>query len=405
MKKLIVVVGLLFFFSNASSQWIQISNGMGTNKIVWSLAVKNNNIFAGTEEGVYISTNNGDYWEKTSFNNQQGNILLVNENNIYLGTDSGVFLSTNNGQNWVQTELKHRRVWSFAVKGNNIFAGTAGHGVYLSTNNGVNWQQSGLTNYFISSLAVSGNNIFAGDWESPTVFRSTNNGTNWMQTYLGYAIYRVVLCLAVKENYIFAGTDNYGVFYSSNNGINWTQTVLNNFSVLSIKTNSNYLFVGATSYSSGGVYLSSNNGVSWILRNQGLNPFNIWSLITTSQYIFAGTDSSVWRRSLSEIIGIQKISTNIPDKFSFSQNYPNPFNPTTSIRYKVESRKFIRLIVYDILGKEIATLVNEKLNAGEYEVQFPNEQLTNVQLPSGVYFYSLFAEGNLIETKKMVLLK
>jgi hypothetical protein len=105
------------------------------------------------------------------------------------------------------------------------------------------------------------------------------------------------------------------------------------------------------------------------------------------------------------ITNISIISTNFPNDFSLSQNYPNPFNPTTTISYKVASYKVIRLVVYDILGKEIAVLVNEKQSPGMYEVKFPNVQSANVQLPSGVYFYTLFADGNLIETRKMVLIK
>ena len=107
---------------------------------------------------------------------------------------------------------------------------------------------------------------------------------------------------------------------------------------------------------------------------------------------------------LSNIIGIQSINSNIPDKFSLSQNYPNPFNPTTNIKYQIAKNSFVTLKVYDILGKEITTLVNEKLQPGEYEVQFPNVQVANVQLPSGVYFYKLVA-GDFSETRKMILLK
>lgn len=102
---------------------------------------------------------------------------------------------------------------------------------------------------------------------------------------------------------------------------------------------------------------------------------------------------------------VKNISTSIPDKPSLFQNYPNPFNPSTNIRYQIKDTRFVTLKVYDILGKEVATLVNERFKPGEYEVQFPNEQMTNVQLPSEIYFYSLYSDGKLIDTKKMVLLK
>ena len=88
-----------------------------------------------------------------------------------------------------------------------------------------------------------------------------------------------------------------------------------------------------------------------------------------------------------------------PTKFSLEQNYPNPFNPVTSIKYVVGSLQNVTLKVYDILGNEIETLVNEEKPAGTYEVEFDGSGF-----PSGVYFYKLEA-GNFIETRKMVLIK
>lgn len=88
-----------------------------------------------------------------------------------------------------------------------------------------------------------------------------------------------------------------------------------------------------------------------------------------------------------------------PKNFSLAQNYPNPFNPITSLQYAIGSRQFVTLKVYDLLGREIATLVNEEKPAGSYEVEF-----SAINLPGGVYFYQLKA-GDFRETKKMILLK
>ncbi len=88
-----------------------------------------------------------------------------------------------------------------------------------------------------------------------------------------------------------------------------------------------------------------------------------------------------------------------PTKFSLQQNYPNPFNPSTSIQYAISSRQFVSLKVYDVLGKEIATLVNEEKSAGSYEIGFNASHLA-----SGIYYYQLRA-GDYVETKKMVLMK
>jgi len=103
------------------------------------------------------------------------------------------------------------------------------------------------------------------------------------------------------------------------------------------------------------------------------------------------------RRQLYPIGGVS--DENGIDGFLLEQNYPNPFNPRTSIQYAINSRQFVSLKVYDVLGSEIATLVNEEKPAGEYEVEFDG-----TELPSGVYFYKL-QSGMFSETKKMIFLK
>jgi hypothetical protein len=89
----------------------------------------------------------------------------------------------------------------------------------------------------------------------------------------------------------------------------------------------------------------------------------------------------------------------VPQKYILSQNFPNPFNPTTNIRFEIPRTLLVKLIVYDNLGREVATLVNEKLNAGSYEFEWNASEY-----PSGVYFYKLITDS-FVETKKMVLLK
>jgi len=98
--------------------------------------------------------------------------------------------------------------------------------------------------------------------------------------------------------------------------------------------------------------------------------------------------------------------TKILDDFLLSQNYPNPFNPSTSIQYAISNRQFVQLKVYDVLGNEITTLVNEEKPEGMYNVQFTMNNLPAGRqgLSSGIYFYQLKA-GNYLETKKMILMK
>ena len=88
-----------------------------------------------------------------------------------------------------------------------------------------------------------------------------------------------------------------------------------------------------------------------------------------------------------------------PIEFNLSQNYPNPFNPGTIIKYSVANKQIVKLKIYDLLGKEVATLVNEEKTAGNYSINFNGGGLA-----SGIYFYRLQA-ADYIETKKMILLK
>lgn len=116
---------------------------------------------------------------------------------------------------------------------------------------------------------------------------------------------------------------------------------------------------------------------------------------------YSGYYKLYWRNITSSTNADEKL---FPTKFSLEQNYPNPFNPSTSIQYSINSMQFVTLKVYDVLGKEVATLVNEEKSAGSYEVKFNSAMLSTTSLPSGVYFYQLSA-GDFIETKKMILLK
>jgi len=99
------------------------------------------------------------------------------------------------------------------------------------------------------------------------------------------------------------------------------------------------------------------------------------------------------------VTGVEQDPYFVPSSFSLSQNYPNLFNPTTTINYELSATADVTLTVYDVLGEEVATLVDEEKPAGMYSVAF-----NAANLPSGTYFYQLRA-GNFVETKKMILLK
>ncbi len=406
MKKVIYTILVLIIvhstlnIENCMCQWVQ-TNGPGPPNL-YCLANSGTNIFCGTSlGGVYLTTNNGTSW--TAVNNGlpgpdfTTSALAVSGANLFAGLGSGVFLSTNNGSNWTAAGLTGKYISSLAVSGSNLFAGTGNEGVFLSTNNGASWTtvNNGLTNLNIKALAISGTNIFAGTYNGG-VFLSTNNGSSWTSVGL---ITQSVVSFAVSGTNIFAGTAIAGVYKSTNNGTNWiaVNNGLNNQNVLALALSDTKLFAGTEV----GVYYSSNNGTSWSQKNEGFGVIpRIYSLLIANNYIFVGTNnSSVWRRPLSDFIGIKNISSEIPSVYSLSQNYPNPFNPTTNIKFQVKSSGFVKLVVFDILGKEVANLVNEKLSSGTYEAAFDGSNMA-----SGIYLYRL-TTGNFVDTKRMILIK
>jgi len=155
--------------------------------------------------------------------------------------------------------------------------------------------------------------------------------------------------------------------------------------------------LGWFAFDEGQIVVTRDGGITWatdanapdgVLCVNFINENNGWA--AGKRGIFLSTASYT---------GIINYSISTSSRFSLSQNYPNPFNPTTNIKFQITNNKYTTLKVYDILGKEIAILVNEKLKPREYEVTFDGSIF-----PSGVYFYKL-QSGEYTETKKMLLIK
>ncbi len=150
---------------------------------------------------------------------------------------------------------------------------------------------------------------------------------------------------------------------------------------------------------------STNEGENWNtqLTNETINLFIQLIALTRIMAGLLVQGGSILHTTNGGVTFIEDEENNFtqPKEFLLQQNYPNPFNPSTSIQYAISSTQFVTLKVYDLLGREVATLVNEEKTAGSYNAQFT---MNNVQLSSGIYFYKLQA-GDFVETKKMILLK
>jgi hypothetical protein len=150
----------------------------------------------------------------------------------------------------------------------------------------------------------------------------------------------------------------------------------------------------------GVVYRSSDAGGTWAAAYTGTP--TLWAINMTSVSGCAhgwavGASGTIVR--MINIVGVSNNKNEIPNVYNLEQNYPNPFNPTTMISFDIPKADNVKLVVYDVLGREVALLVNQFRQAGTYDVQFDGSTLS-----SGVYFYRL-ETGSFTQTKKMLLVK
>jgi photosystem II stability/assembly factor-like uncharacterized protein len=411
---ILYIAVILLIHSSSYSQWIH-NSGQPDGDINAFTSI-GTSLFAGTDEnGIYLSTDNGIHWNAVNNGLTSTRIqsFTISGANIFAGTfDGKVFLSTNEGANWNEVsnglpnhppwELDNP-IWALAVSDTTLFAGTHNNGVFRSIDNGSSWMTTGLANCTITSLAVIGTYIFAGESESG-VFLSTNNGIDWKTVNAGLpSEYRQINTLSVCDSNLFVNAYRFdidegykgGVFLSTDKGLSWNTANLN-IPEVAFGVSDAGLFVS----SSAQIYFTSNNGTSWNVVSNDLTYIYINTLIINNGYLFVGTKEGIWRRPLSEITSIRGISLNhLPQKSMLQQNYPNPFNPITIIEYKLSASSHVSLKVYDELGRELRTLINEHQYAGDYKFVFNAKDL-----PSGNYFYCLRA-GSFSTTKKFVLLK
>ncbi len=391
---LLFIIGTFISVQFTSAQWANVSNGMG-NYQVYSLLKSGNNIFAGTlSHGLFISTDDGSSWSLagTSLYSRIVFSLTTFGNYLYAGTDLGVWRTSNNGAYWSVTSINNNSTYSLASNQTRVFAGLHNSGLFYSSG-GTGWFISSLNITNVKAIVTDGDFLLAGGGNNAGVYLSTNNGTNWSPTTLNN---KSVYSLALNGNYACAGTSS-GVYVSLDRGYTWTQSGLNNSLIYSMAVYGNYVFAGTEL---NGVYVSSNGGADWVQKNDGLGNLTVFALCIKDNYIFAGASAnSVYRRTLGELVGVNPVSNNIPESFTLSQNYPNPFNPQTTINYSIRQSGKVKLSVSDIAGRELAVLVDDTQVAGEYRVIFNGSELS-----SGIYFYSLTVPG-FVSTKKMILVK
>ncbi len=392
------------YTNKVNAQWVKMDSP--PCDFIFCFGVNNTNLFAGVFGGFFISTNDGISWTSNALTDTSVYALAISDGNIFAGTGHGVLFSTNDGTSWTVTSLADTfiaatNINAFAVSPNktggiNLFA-AGDSGVFLSSNNGASWSTvtSGLTNKNVKDLALIDTNLFAGT--TAGIFLSTDNGSSWDSTTLSSFFINnleVISDITIGTNLI-AGTFYGGAFLSTDNGTSWTSinNGLTGSDVYTFAVSDTNLFAGTDR----GVFLSTNNGASW--SNVGFANDFVHTLSVLGTNLFAW-NNGIWRRPLSEMITSVRVSSpNVPAEFTLEQNYPNPFNPETRIGFRIPGAGYVSLKVFDVLGRNVANLVNSSMSPGNYEATFNGSNLA-----SGTYFYRL-QSGKFFQTRKLVLQK
>ncbi len=395
----------LFFVSIAVAQ--NSFQQTSLTALVGVITSHNGVLYAGSDDGnIYVSTDTGSTWTSHSYGSAvpvngmavsptTGTFLIITEGN-------GGFRSTDNGITWVQipnTAGAVFRTINMRTNGN-FYLGTQNDGFFRSTDDGINWTpiSSGVPESNVrSSLITNSGAILIGVKGSNGIYRTTDDGTTWTLTGFPQS-YRIYTLCEAPNNYIYAGTGEFmhGIFRSTDDGLTWTNVYQSD----TIQFNNSIAYDGNI-YVGGlfnGVFRSTDNGNSWTVITNGFQSLIGFSLCGFGGYIFAGTGAGLYRSS-NAVSAVNEDKNIAPNNFSLEQNYPDPFNPSTKIKYSIPNSEFVSLKVYDVLGKEVATLVNQQNGAGIHEVNFNASKLA-----SGIYFYRLEAGKNIL-TRKMLLIK
>ena len=296
----------------------------------------------------------------------------------------------------------------------------AGRGiVFKSTNSGTNWtatnSSTAITNNPPVSMAISYTNpdvVFVGTAAvnyTSEIFRTVNGGMTWTEIK-GELPHSYPMDIEVDPDnddnvfVVFSGFGNSHAFRSTNKGDEWINigNGLPDVPATSVTVDPAkpyYVYVGTDL----GVFFSPDTGHTWVDMNGDLPDACMVTDLSVSRsnrkLRIATHGSGVFETDMIDeyVVGVEEKES--PETFHLSQNYPNPFNPTTTIEYNISSFQHVSLKVYDVLGREVSTLVDTEQNSGSYKVLFDASGLA-----SGIYYYRLTVAGR-SATRKLTLIK
>ena len=416
MYKKLLILSILFSAVVVNAQWTQIA--LPTVTINCLTASSDGTVlFAGTNNsGIYSTTNNGDSWQRKDNGVITASCNAINtqafRNNAYLaGTDVGFCVSSDAGNTWVYpttvTGITDPHI-------NSVSYGTSSSrgDIYLGTNSGIFYIQDKTSTFKPMNSGLPSNSkinaLALVQLQSEYFLCGTDNGVYIFSTQ-GSMWSRTAITKTVNSILGGAGNANVasdiGLYMSNNPSSFWssphTDAAMKDLNFLSMcftgVPGKSFIWVGTGTL--GKIYKSTNSGGGWFDVSNGLLVTQVKCLAAMGDYLIAGTDDGIWRRAMTQLTSVEDKNNSIPTAYSLAQNYPNPFNPTTTINFSVPKTSLVNLKVYDLLGREVSTLVNENKPTGIYSVQFNANKLV-----SGIYFYRMQA-GDFVQTKKLILLK
>lgn len=396
MKKILLTLVLILSCSPAFGQWEPCNNGL-TTKTIKSLQSYKTDLIAGTNNGIFVSTDNGDNWiqKNSGWSNDFVNAIAVKDGLLLAGLAYyGIYLSTDYGNSWnARTNgLKNYHISSLAFDGQNLIAGIADTkndgGLYLSIDSGNTWKQTGLQSYYVTCLASQDNLTIAGTgYIGPYI--SSDNGQNWIAKNFGFINTSVSSLIIVDKN-IYAGTFQ-GICISTNNGESWigkTSSMFNGKLIKSMAVFKNNIFA-ATDH---GIFLSEKSGDWFIKISYGLADTNINVIRILDGNIFVGTATGgIYRAKLSDF-DITDVEEPAQTGNTLSLS-PNPVQSSLTIHLdrKYETQTQIRIV--DIHGRQVVE--------SEIEAWITDKQIDLNRLTPGMYFVEMQSYG-LSQTAKFI---
>lgn len=435
-------MAVLFLSGNAfSQQWTLVTQIPGGPRIN-SISVVNQNVIwvCCDTTKLYRTTNAGLNWDLRTGGLPSGNfygISAVDSLNCWVGTVAGsIYRTSNGGLNWTQ---------QFAVAGsfsNCIKMFNMNYGIYngdptgtgqpmqyrYTTNGGLNWLLSPnapiSTNEYSLVNAwdwIDTGNVWIGVANAVTFATNTKvnrtsvgfGGGVWsfgqfLATGTSDGLYAQGIAFTSLQNGM-AGTNNSAIRRTTNGGANWSNVSapggLISFNISdmeSIKDGSNTIRLAIGTSSTNYMYKTTDFGVTWV--NETLPSLGVTNRCGQMEFVnpslgYAGCASGVFLKYTGPS-AINDPVNNLAEGFRLSQNYPNPFNPSTTINFYVPKFSKVTLKIYDVMGREIYTVLDEEKSAGEHSYQFNATD----RMGAGVYYYTLSSD-DFKETKKFILLK